>query len=74
MERFVALSTRIIRQASPRLRGPLSLFVCDAHGDQIDWLMQVEKLSRKDALELLENWDGPRTGRQADTDDAEKRA
>jgi hypothetical protein len=36
--------------------------------------MQVEKLSRKDALELLENWDGPRTGRQADTDDAEKRA
>jgi hypothetical protein len=34
-------------------------FVCNAHGGPIDWLMQVESMSREDAVHLLDNWDGP---------------
>jgi DNA polymerase len=36
-------------------------FVCGAHGDQIDWLMQVEGMEREEAAHLLESWDGPVT-------------
>jgi DNA polymerase len=34
-------------------------FVCGAHGDQVDWLMQVEGLDRDEAVRLIKNWDGP---------------
>jgi DNA polymerase I-like protein with 3'-5' exonuclease and polymerase domains len=34
-------------------------FGCGAHGDHIDWLMLVDGLSRKEARQRLENWDGP---------------
>ena len=33
-------------------------FGCLAHGGRIDWLMAVEKLSRAEAVHLLETWDG----------------
>jgi Toprim domain/CHC2 zinc finger/DNA polymerase family A len=36
-------------------------FGCGAHGDRIDWLMGVEKLSRTEAVHLLKTWDGPVT-------------
>jgi DNA polymerase len=32
---------------------------CGAHGDQVDWLVQVEGLEREEAVRLLETWDGP---------------
>jgi DNA polymerase len=35
-------------------------FACDAHGDRVDWLMMVEGRTRDEAIEYLENWDGPR--------------
>jgi DNA polymerase family A/Toprim domain/CHC2 zinc finger len=34
-------------------------FVCGAHGDQVDWLVQVEGLNRDEAMRVLETWDGP---------------
>jgi hypothetical protein len=34
-------------------------FVCDAQGDQVDWLVQVEGLDRDEARRVLETWDGP---------------
>jgi DNA polymerase len=36
-------------------------FGCGAHGDRIDWLMAIEKLSRAEAVHLLKTWDGPTT-------------
>ena len=36
-------------------------FGCGAHGDRIDWLMAIEKLSRAEALHLLKTWGGPTT-------------
>jgi DNA polymerase len=35
-------------------------FACDAHGDHIDWLMMVEGMTRDEAMDVLENWDGSR--------------
>jgi Toprim domain/CHC2 zinc finger len=35
-------------------------YVCGAHGNQLDWLMQVEGMDRATALDTLEKWDGPR--------------
>jgi DNA polymerase family A/Toprim domain/CHC2 zinc finger len=49
-------------------------FACGAHGDQIDWLMLVEGMSRDEALEALANWDGPISAPAPRTDDAEKLA
>jgi DNA polymerase len=34
-------------------------FVCGAHGDRIDWLVQVEGMDRDEARRVLETWDGP---------------
>jgi DNA polymerase len=34
-------------------------FGCGAHGDQINWLMQVEGLGYGEALEVLRTWTGP---------------
>jgi DNA polymerase len=36
-------------------------YVCGAHGDQVDWLVQVEGLDRDEAVRVLETWDGPAT-------------
>jgi DNA polymerase len=36
-------------------------FVCGAHGDQVDWLVQVEGMDRDKAVRVLETWDGPVT-------------
>jgi len=36
-------------------------YVCGAHGDQVDWLVQVEGLDRDEAVRVLETWDGPMT-------------
>ena len=33
-------------------------FGCGAHGDQVDWLMMIEGMSRDEALALLARWDG----------------
>jgi DNA polymerase len=33
---------------------------CGTHGNQLDWLMQVENVDRETALQMLETWDGPR--------------
>jgi hypothetical protein len=35
-------------------------FACDAHGDHVDWLMMVEGMTRDEAMDLLNNWDGSR--------------
>jgi DNA polymerase len=35
-------------------------FACDAHGDHVDWLMMIEGMTRDEAMDLLENWDGSR--------------
>jgi DNA polymerase len=43
---------------------------CGAHGNQLDWLMQVEGLSRKQARKRLTEWDGPAlASRQAREDE-----
>src|SRR5262249_35827719 len=34
-------------------------FVCGAHGDHVDWLMAVEAMDRKEAIQFLAAWDGP---------------
>lgn len=34
-------------------------FVCGAHGGPLDWLTQVENMSREDAVHLIDSWDGP---------------
>jgi hypothetical protein len=34
-------------------------YVCGAHGTHIDWLTQVEGMSREEAHSALRNWDGP---------------
>ena len=36
-------------------------FGCGAHGNQIDWLIAVEGMSRTDAIEYLKDWNGPPT-------------
>src|SRR5262249_20652180 len=35
-------------------------FVCDAHGDAIDWLMLIEGMTRREAVQHIAAWDGPR--------------
>ena len=32
-------------------------FVCEAHGDQIDWLREVEGLNFQEALDALADWE-----------------
>jgi len=44
-------------------------FACDAHGDHLDWLMQVEGLTEAAALEHLANWDGPVAPARAPAED-----
>jgi DNA polymerase len=34
-------------------------YVCGAHGDLIDWLVQVGGLDRAEAVRVIETWDGP---------------
>jgi CHC2 zinc finger/Toprim domain len=34
-------------------------YVCGAGGNQLDWLMRAEGMSRVEALDLLNAWDGP---------------
>jgi hypothetical protein len=34
-------------------------FGCGAHGDHIDWLMEVKGLDRKEARQVIATWDGP---------------
>jgi DNA polymerase family A/CHC2 zinc finger len=34
-------------------------FGCGAHGDRIDWLTDVEGLSREEAIAAIRDWDGP---------------
>ena len=33
-------------------------FVCEAHGNQVDWLMQIKKMTREEAVHFLRNWNG----------------
>src|SRR5262249_57503783 len=33
-------------------------FVCEAHGNHIDWLMQTKKMTRQEAVHFLRNWNG----------------
>jgi DNA polymerase len=47
-------------------------FGCGAHGSHIDWLIQVEGMSRKEATNFLKNWDGPKVVRPTEADDEEK--
>jgi DNA polymerase len=47
-------------------------FGCGAHGNHIDWLIQVEGMSHKEATDFLKNWDGPKVARPAEGDDEEK--
>jgi hypothetical protein len=47
-------------------------FGCGAHGNHIDWLIQVEGMSRKEATDFLKNWDGPKVARPTEADDEEK--
>ena len=35
-------------------------FGCGAHGNHLDWQMQVEGIGREEARCMLETWDGPR--------------
>jgi Toprim domain/CHC2 zinc finger len=48
-------------------------FVCSAHGDQVDWLMQVEDLERDEAIQVLETWDRPLIKRAPTQDDDENK-
>src|SRR5262249_4868705 len=45
-------------------------FGCGASGDAVDWLMQVDELSRQEAKDLIANWDGPTEAPRRDEDDA----
>jgi CHC2 zinc finger/Toprim domain len=47
-------------------------FGCGAHGDHADWLMLVEGKTRKEAIHVLENWNGPAAARPANEEDAER--
>ena len=40
-------------------------FVCGAHGDQIDWLREVEGLNFREALDALADWDRGTRGGEA---------
>jgi DNA polymerase I-like protein with 3'-5' exonuclease and polymerase domains len=48
-------------------------FVCDAHGDRIDWLMIVEELDRDEAIHVLETWNRPLVKRAPAQDDDENK-
>jgi hypothetical protein len=48
-------------------------FGCHAHGDHVDWLVQVEGLEYDQALDVVDNWDGPVIPR-SQTRDAEEDA
>jgi DNA polymerase len=41
-------------------------FVCNAHGDAIDWLMLSEGMTRREAVHHLAAWDGPRVAQAQD--------
>jgi len=48
-------------------------FGCGAHGDHVDWLVQVEGLEYAQARDIVDNWDGPvvpRSKPQETEDDA----
>ena len=49
-------------------------FGCGAHGNHLDWLMQVEGVEREEARGMLETWDGPRQiqPRRDDGDEAKR--
>jgi DNA polymerase len=47
-------------------------FGCGAHGNHVDWLIQVEGMTRKEATDFLRNWDGPKVARPSEADDEEK--
>jgi DNA polymerase len=49
-------------------------YACDAHGTTIDWLMQIEGMSREEAHQALANWEGPTTPKSPPRNDEEKRA
>jgi DNA polymerase len=38
---------------------------CGVHGDRIDWLMQVEAMSRDEAIAAIADWSGPGVARQS---------
>ena len=44
-------------------------FSCGAHGGPVEWLMQADDLSYDEAVEVLENWAGPRLAAPPDEDD-----
>jgi hypothetical protein len=43
-------------------------FVCNAHGDHIDWLRDVEGVTYDDAIEVLRNYQGPLAQPDSDID------
>jgi hypothetical protein len=46
---------------------------CGAHGSRIDWLMQVEGMTKTEAIAYIKDWPGPQTHVvQNGNDDAEK--
>jgi len=47
-------------------------YVCGAHGNQLDWLMLVEGMDRRTALNTLETWDGPRQIQAPDDGEAKR--
>jgi DNA polymerase len=42
---------------------------CHKRGDRIDWLMQVEGMTRAEAMETLYSWDAPPTPEQQQSED-----
>jgi len=42
---------------------------CGRHGDRLDWLMQVEDMTRAEALNALHEWTGPATIEQKENDE-----
>jgi DNA polymerase len=47
-------------------------FGCGAHGNHLDWLMQVEGIERGEARDMLETWDGPRQIQPRDDGEAKR--
>jgi len=49
-------------------------FACGAHGDTIEWLMQVDGMDRDEAIAFLAQWDGPARPRLLEDDAGASRA
>src|SRR5262249_1275420 len=47
-------------------------YVCGANGNHLDWLIDIEGMSLKEALDLLNTWDGPRQAPAPVHDDGAK--